>query len=446
MKQVNINIDKAISDVDLILSKIASGDLDSEVSLKGFVHKIRTMSDFAFVIIRTERDIVQCIADKNLSDFDINNLSEGCTVALTGKVHLDERSPLGFELKITSMKVLSYPADQMPLKINKKNFDSTLNVKLDMRPISLRHPKERAIFKIQEGIIKGFREFMLSQNFTDFRSAKIVSEGAEGGANMFHLDYFGKDACLAQSPQFYKQMMVGVFGRVFETGAVYRAEKHDTSRHINEFTGLDFEMGFIDGFEDIMSMEASMLRYVFDLLERDYSRELAMFGITVPKFDTIPQITFKEAKEITTKLSKKKITDFNDFDADEEKILGDYFLKNHGSNLVFVTHYPSKKRPFYAMDDPTDPTVTLSFDLIFNGTEITTGGQRIHDYNAQVAKMLDRGMDPARFESYLMIHKYGMPPHGGLGIGLERLTYKLLQLGNVKEATLFPRDINRLNP
>lgn len=444
MKQVNIITDKAISDVDKILSLIKEGKQE-EVTLKGFVHKIRTMSEFSFVIIRTDREIVQTVLNKGTND-NFGDLTEGATVKITGNYKVDERAPLGFEIQITNLEVLSTPHDQMPLKINKRNFDATLNVKLDMRPISLRNPKDRAVFKIQEGIVRGFREFLLSQNFTDIRSPKIVCEGAEGGANMFELDYFGKPAYLAQSPQFYKQMMVGVFGRVFETGGVYRAEKHDTSRHINEFTGLDFEMGFIDSFENIMAMEASMLRYVFDLLNREYAKELAMFNITLPQFDTIPTITFKEGKEITTRLSKKKITDFNDFDADEEKIIGDYIKETTGSDLVFVTHYPSKKRPFYAMDDPTDPTVTLSFDLLLNGAEITTGGQRIHDYDMQVQKMLDRKMDPERFSDYLMIHKYGMPPHGGLGIGLERLTYKLLKLSNIREATLFPRDINRLTP
>lgn len=444
MNQVEIITGKAVSNVDKILSLIEQNKVE-QVELTGFVHKIRTMSEFAFIIIRTDRDIVQCVLDKSNS-FDINTLQEGATVKISGNYKLDDRSPLGFEVIVDELVILSSPHDPMPLKINKRNFDATLNVKLDMRPISLRNPKDRAVFKIQEGIVRGFREFLLSQNFTDIRSPKIVSAGAEGGANMFELDYFGRQAFLAQSPQFYKQMMVGVFGRVFETGGVYRAEKHDTSRHINEFTGLDFEMGFINSFEDIMAMEASMLHYVFDLLKREYSKELKMFNVELPEFTTIPTITFKEGKEITQRLSKKKITDFNDFDADEEKIIGDYIKEQTGSDLVFVTHYPSKKRPFYAMDDPTDPSVTLSFDLLLNGAEITTGGQRIHDYDTQVAKMVARKMNPEDFSDFLMIHKYGMPPHGGLGIGLERLTYKLLKLSNIREATLFPRDINRLNP
>ena len=444
MKQVDIITEKTLTDVEKIQKAIATNP-ESVVELKGFVHKIRTMSEFAFVIIRTDREIVQCVLDKSNS-FNINDLQEGDTVKITGTTRLDARSPLGFEITIATLEVLTSPHDQMPLKINKRNFDATLNVKLDMRPIALRNPKDRAVFKIQEGIVRGFREFLYTQNFTEIRSPKIVSEGAEGGANMFELDYFGRPAYLAQSPQFYKQMMVGVFGRVFEIGGVYRAEKHDTSRHINEFTGLDFEMGFIDSFEEIMQMEASMLRYVFDLLNRDYKKELDMFGVTLPEFTTIPTITFKEGKEITQKLSKKKIVDFGDFDADEEKLIGDYIKETTGSDLVFVTHYPSKKRPFYAMDDPEDKSETLSFDLLLNGAEITTGGQRIHDYDMQVQKMLDRKMDPERFGDYLMIHKYGMPKHGGLGIGLERLTYKLLKLSNIREATLFPRDINRIAP
>ena len=444
MKQVDIITEKCLTDVEKIVIAIKDNKTN-DVELNGFVHKIRTMSEFAFIIVRTEREIVQCVLNKSNS-FDINDLHEGDTIKVIGNARIDERSPLGFEIDITSLEVLTTPHDQMPLKINKRNFDASLNVKLDMRPIALRNPKDRAVFKIQEGIVRGFREFLHTQNFTEIRSPKIVSEGAEGGANMFELDYFGRPAYLAQSPQFYKQMMVGVFSRVFEVGGVYRAEKHDTSRHINEFTGLDFEMGFINSFEEIMQMEASMLRYVFNLLNTEYKKELDMFGVTLQDFTTVPTITFKEGKEITQRLSKKKITDFNDFDADEEKIIGDYIKETTGSDLVFVTHYPSKKRPFYAMDDPEDPTVTLSFDLLLNGAEITTGGQRIHDYDMQVQKMLDRKMDPERFSDYLMIHKYGMPKHGGLGIGLERLTYKLLKLSNIREATLFPRDINRIAP
>ena len=285
--------------------------------------------------------------------------------------------------------------------------------------------RERAKFKIQEGIVRGFRDYLLSRDFTEIRTPKIVARGAEGGSNVFKLEYFNKKAELGQSPQFYKQTMVGVYDRVFEAAPVFRAEKHNTTRHLNEYTSLDFEMGYIDSFRDVMDMETGMLQYVMKLLEQDYKKELDMLGVTLPEVGRIPAVRFDQAKEL---------------------LIGRYFQEEYGSDFVFVTHYPSKKRPFYAMDDPADPRFTLSFDLLFRGLEVTTGGQRIHDYREITAKMEKRGMDPEDIASYLMIFKYGVPPHGGLGIGLERLTMRLLDEQNVREASLFPRDVTRLEP
>ena len=264
--------------------------------------------------------------------------------------------------------------------------------------------------------------------------------------NIFKLDYFGKQVFLAQSPQFYKQAMVGVFDRVFEVAPVYRAEKHNTSRHLNEYISMDFEMGFIESYTEIMAMETGMLKSVFELLRTDYPKELEMLKSDVPQIESIPAIKFKKAKDLISRVYGRTITDFYDFEPEEEQLLCDYIKKHHNSEFVFVTHYPSSKRPFYAMDDEEDPLHTLSFDLLFRGLEITTGGQRIHDYSRQVDKMLKRGINPEKFESYLMIHKYGIPPHGGLGIGLERLTMKLLGLTNIRNASLFPRDMTRVTP
>ena len=241
-------------------------------------------------------------------------------------------------------------------------------------------------------------------------------------------------------------MMVGVYGRVYEIGPVFRAEHHDTSRHLNEYISMDFEMGFIDSFYDIMNMETGALKYIMQLLKDEYQKELDLLQVKMPVIDEIPVITFKEAKDIIVNKFHKKITDFNDFEPEEEQLLCQYATKELGSEFLFVTHYPSKKRPFYALDDPNDPEYTLSFDLLFRGMEITTGGQRIHDYDMQVAKMRARGMNPDDFESYLTFHKYGAPPHGGLGLGLERLTMNLLGFKNVRYTSLFPRDINRVTP
>jgi nondiscriminating aspartyl-tRNA synthetase len=284
------------------------------------------------------------------------------------------------------------------------------------------------------------------ERFTEIHSPKIVAEGAEGGANIFQLDYFGKQAYLAQSPQFYKQMMVGVFERVFEIAPVFRAEKHDTARHLNEYTGVDFEMGFIESFEEIMQMETAMLCFVMEYLQEQYGQELTLLKVQLPEIRSIPAVKFSEAKEMVAKAYHREIKDKTDFEPEEEKLLCELIKKQTGSEFVFVTHYPSKKRPFYAMEAKENPAETLSFDLLFRGLEVTTGGQRIHGYEEQVAKLKRLGMAVELFESYLMMHKHGMPPHGGMGLGLERLTAKLLGFENVRYATLFPRGVNRLTP
>jgi len=414
--------------------------------LTGAIYKIRLMSGFAFVILRTRRSLVQCIYNPQSCDFPLHTLQEEACVIITGDVVAEERSTVGYELHLKKIEVLSAPLESSPIVINNKLVDATLETLLDYRPITLRNEKERAIFKIQEGICRGIREFLSLQQFTEIRSPKIVYAGAEGGANIFHLDYFGGDAYLAQSPQFYKQMMVGAYERVYEIAPVFRAEKHDTSRHLNEYTSVDFEMGYIEGYEEIMQTETKMLQYTLNFLQENYAYELTLLKVSLPDARTIPTISFYEAKQRIASQFKREIKDMEDFEPEEEKLLYEFIKKNTGSEFVFVTHYPSKKRPFYAMDDPSNPEVTLSFDLLFRGVEITTGGQRIHSYENQVNKMLARKMNPEAFESYLMIHKYGMPPHGGLGLGLERFTSRLLNQNNVRYATLFPRDIHRLTP
>ena len=334
----------------------------------------------------------------------------------------------------------------MPLPVNKWKLNTSLEAKLNYRPLSLRNLKERAKFRIQEGIARGFREFLTAQGFTEIRTPKIGAKGAEGGSNVFKLDYFHRPAVLAQSPQFYKQMMVGVFDRVFETGPVFRAEKHNTKRHLNEYTSLDFEMGFIDSFQDIMAMETGFLQYTMELLKKDYKTELDMLDITLPKVDEIPQVRFDEAKRLVAEKYNRQIRNPYDLEPEEEALIGRYFEEEYDADFVFVTHYPSKKRPFYAMDYPDDKTFTQSFDLLFKGLEVTTGGQRIHEYQMLLDKIEAKGMTTEGMDQYLDIFKHGMPPHGGLGIGLERLTMKLIGEDNVRETCLFPRDLSRLEP
>ena len=314
---------------------------------------------------------------------------------------------------------------------------------LDNRSVALRNPRERAVFKIQEAVVSGFREFMESQGFTQIHTPKIVAAGAEGGANIFKLEYFNQDAFLAQSPQFYKQTCVAFFDRVFEIAPVYRAEKHNTSRHLNEYIGLDFEMGYINSMVDIMKMETAMIKYVIQYLKSYCQNELEMLDAKLPEIDTIPSITFMEALDL---MKDRGAKNKHDLEPEDEVFLCNYAKEKWGSEFLFITHFPASKRPFYAMNDKEDNRFALSFDLLFKGLEITTGGQRIHDYNEQVNKMKEMGIDPEDLKSYLSIHKYGMPPHGGLGIGLERFVMKLLDLQNVREASMFPRDVHRLEP
>ena len=373
--------------------------LNQEAVIEGAVHSIRNMGDVAFIILRRREGLFQTVYENEMANVSIHELKEAMTIRVKGILHEEERAPHGRELRIRHIDILSTPAEPLPMAIDKWKLNTSLEAKLNYRPIAMRNIQERSKFKIQEALTKAFRDYLYGQGFTEIHTPKIGARGAEGGANLFKFSYFHKPAVLAQSPQFYKQMMVGVFDRVFETGPVFRAEKHNTKRHLNEYTSLDFEMGYIDSFEEIMAMETGFLQYAMNLLEPE-----------------------------------------------EEALIGQYFKEEYGSDFVFVTHYPSKKRPFYAMDDPEDARFTLSFDLLFKGLEITTGGQRIHDYNMLVQKIEDRGMTQEGMEQYLDTFKHGMPPHGGLGIGLERLTMQLIGEENVRETCLFPRDMNRLEP
>lgn len=429
------------------VQEVLDGDYVGKViHMNGAVHNIRDMGEVAFVILRKSEGLVQCVYEEGTTAFDLKALKEESAVEVTGIVALEERAPQGFEIRLREIKVLSEPAEGMPLAINKWKMNTSLETKLALRPISLRNVRERAKFKIQEGIVRGFRDFLHDQGFTEVRTPKIVARGAEGGANVFKLDYFNKKAELGQSPQFYKQIMVGVYDRVFEAAPVFRAEKHNTTRHLNEYVSLDFEMGYIDSFEDVMAMETGFLKYTMELLSREYAKELKLLGVTLPAVDRIPQVRFDKAKELVAEKYNRKIRNPFDLEPEEEMLIGRYFKEEYDSDFVFVTHYPSKKRPFYAMEDPEDTRFTLSFDLLFKGLEITTGGQRIHDYQMILEKMEKRGMNPEDIKDYLMIFQYGMPPHGGLGIGLERLTMRLLDEQNVRETALFPRDVTRLEP
>ncbi len=422
-------------------------NLGKEIRTEGAIHAIRNMGKVAFIVLRKRDGIIQCVADASDGAVDPGTLEEADTVIAGGVLEKNEKAPGGAEVHLTGIRVLSRPAEAMPVPIARAKMRVSLETNLNLRPVTLRNERERARFKIQEGITRGFRDYLYSQGFTEVHTPKISSKGAEGGANIFKLDYFHHPAVLAQSPQFWKQIMVGVFDRVFETGPVFRAEKHNTKRHLNEYTSLDFEMGYIDSFYDICAMETGVLQYIMKLLQESYAEPLALLGITeLPKTDENPYVRFDDAKRLVSAKYSRAIRNPYDLEPEEEALIGRYFKEEYGADFVFVTHYPSKKRPFYAMDDPENPKFTLSFDCLFRGLEITTGGQRIHDYNELLAKIERKGMEPDGMDGYLMAFRHGMPPHGGLGIGLERLTMQLLGVDNVRETTLFPRDMTRLEP
>jgi len=421
--------------------------IGGEVTFRGTVHRVRDMSDFAFIIVRVERGLIQCtFQGEKLNDILRSEIRDAMVVEVTGSVREEPRAEHGLEVVLSSLRVLARPYEQLPVPLGKKYMGLSLDVDLPLRPVTLRHPIKQAVFRVQGAIADGFAEYMSSQGFTHIHTPKIVVAGAEGGANLFKLDYFGQPAFLAQSPQFHKQYLAGALGRVFEIGAVYRAERHNTSRHLNEYIGLDFEMAYIDSMYDVMAMETGMLKSLMGYVKEKCPEELALLKADVPVIDEIPSVRFHEAKQLMEEKYGHKSKNRYDLNPDEEVLLCRWAKEERGSDFVFVTHFPSAKRPFYAMDDPDDPKLALSFDLLFRGLEITTGGQRIHDYQEQLDKINARKMNPELFESFTMLHKYGMPPHGGLGIGLERLTMQLLGLQNVREASMFPRDMNRLEP
>ncbi len=422
----------------------ALNSINNEIEFSACVHRVKKMGNISFILVRTAFNVIQTVYSPDNCSDSIDGLREGYYVWLKGVVKENSKDFNGIEIALTSIKLISKPASEYPLKISQGKLNCTIDVNLDNRTVALRNPYEKAVFKLQEGIVHGMHEFMRKNNFTEIHTPKIVAQGAEGGANIFRLDYFQKSAFLNQSPQFYKQAAVAFFDRVYEIAPVYRAEKHATSRHINEYIGLDFEMGYIDSMYDVMAMETAMLKYIMSYLKENYKNEIRILNADIPEITEIPSIKFCDAIELLRggEGNGKKF----DLDPEDEVNLCEYAKEKYGSEFIFVTHFPSSKPPFYAMNSKEDPREAYKFDLLFRGLEITSGGQRIHDYNEQVEKMKKQGLDPADFESYLEAHKYGLPPHGGLGIGLERLLMKILKITNIRETSMFPRDINRLIP
>ena len=423
-----------------------------EIKVCGFVENIRNKSKMAFIVLKDITGKVQITVEKGEDealDNAVNQITLDSVITVIGKAVESEYVKLGGVEIYPKQIIIESLAAPLPIdrEARKGHERSSIDQRIDYRWIDLRTDANQLMFKAQTVMINAMRQFLLERKFMEIHTPKLIGAASESGADVFEVKYFDRKAYLAQSPQFYKQMaMASGFERIFEVGPVFRAEKHNTQRHLNEYTSMDFEMGFIDGFEDIMQMETKVLQNIMAVLKADYAPQLAALHVSVPDVTSIPAVRFDDAKRMVSEKYGRAIRDPFDLKPEEEQLISRLFAEEYGSEFVFVTHYPSKKRPFYAADDPEDPRYTLSFDLLFRGLEVTTGGQRIHDYDTQVAKLIKKGMNPEDFAGYLMIHKYGTCPHGGLGLGLERLTARLLGENNVRETCLFPRDQQRIEP
>lgn len=417
--------------------------IGDSVRLQGWLHRVRNLGKIAFVILRDRSGLVQCVV--NTKEINIKGLKLESVVEIRGEVCKNESVERGIEVLAKELIIISEVKEDLPIEINKDRIEASLDTILNNRVLSLRNPRINAVFKIQAALAQGFSAYLKGQGFTEVFTPKIVAEGTEGGTELFEVKYFDRKAYLAQSPQFYKQMMVGAgYERVFETGHVYRAESHDTQRHVNEFVSLDLEMGFIQDERDVMSLETEMLKYILRYIKEECQEEIRLLNVDIPEIKgDIPSMRLTDAIELLRKKYNK--TDLErDIDPEGERLICQYAREELGSEFIFLTHYPMSKRPMYTM--PAEDGLTHSFDLIFRGLEITTGGQRIHNYEQLKNSIAARGMNPDSFNNYLEVFKYGMPPHGGLAIGLERLTAQLIGLQNVREATLFTRDKFRIKP
>jgi nondiscriminating aspartyl-tRNA synthetase len=425
-----------ISDLDQKINK--------KVLLKGWVSQWRELKKFSFLILRDKTGYSQVIIPKDLC----RSLSIESVVEIIGEVkEANQSNDFGVEVLAQKLDIIS-ESETLPFPISREEDIPPFNTLNQFRPLTLRKEKERCIFKIQSVIISAFRDFLNNNGFTEIQSTKLSAAGLEGGSDMFTVDYFGTPMFLTQSPQFYKQTMVGVFERVFEIGKVYRAEGSNTNKHLSEFIGLDIEMGFIKSAEDVMSMEEALLKFIFNRVQTTCVKQLNYLNIDLNQVKPIPRITYNELFAILETQGELRLHAHmyqHGINSEIEKWVGDYAKNKFDSDFVFIYKYPLNEKPFYTM--PSDETIlnegteflTESFDLLYKGVEITSGGQRIHNYTQLVESIKSKGLNPDNFESYLMPFKYGMPPHGGFGIGLERVLKCMLNLQTADEASLIPR-------
>jgi nondiscriminating aspartyl-tRNA synthetase len=415
-----------------ILSTDLAGHIGATVTIAGWVHRRRLLKSVAFLIVRDATGFAQVVADETTRG-QVEALTEESVIEVTAKVTANAAGPAGVELTEPTVRVLSAVTVPLPVELHRPALTATLTTQLDHATLALRHPARATALRVAAAATAGFRAALERQRFVEIHTPKVVASATESGANVFELDWFGRPAYLAQSPQFYKQMMVGVLERVFEVGPVFRAEPHDTARHLAEYTSLDAELGFITDHRDVMAVLRSALAGMMAAAER-YTE-----AAEVP--DEIPAVHFTEALKIAGAPG-----DEPDLAPAHERAMGEWARREHGSDFVFVTGYPMRKRPFYTHPEPGNPAYSNGFDLLFRGVELVTGGQRRHHHADYVAALTAAGEPLGPYEGYLDAFRYGMPPHGGFAIGLERFVARLTGAANIREVTAFPRDLHRLTP
>ena len=414
-----------------------------EVALRGWVCRMRVLGKTTFVVLKDCSGEVQCVAAPE--SIKKHHLKLEDVVEIVGRVRREDRAKAGYELDILQVRVLNRSGQHLPFN-SFSNLDSVgPETLIEYRPLALRNEVIGNIFRIQAALLRFFREFLAQRRFTEIITSKLVASGTEGGTNLFEVKYFDRVAYLAQSPQFYKEHGVAGFERVFETGHVYRAEPHATSRHLTEYYSLDLEFGFIDGPEDVIQLERELLTYIFDSLNKNNANLLSSYRKQpLPSMLQVPCWEFSKCLDLLKQhYNRTDLTD--DLDPEAERQLCQLAEKDTGIAAVFVLGFPLSGRPFYTAPRGTTGAAN-SFDLLFEGVEITTGGQRLHRREDLEQALQGRGIDPTNFENHLRMFDLGMPPHGGFAIGLERLTAQVLNLPNVRQATLYPRDRVKLTP
>lgn len=421
--------------------------IGERVMVKGWLHHLRQLGGISFIVLRDGWGIIQAVTESVEDIEPVKELSLESVISLEGIATASAAAPGGVELHQPKITVLTPISEPPPLALNKRELKANLPTLLNHAVIANRHPHRQALFRLSGGIMAGFRSTLNALHFVEIQTPKIVASATESGSNVFQLDYFGRPAYLAQSPQFYKQIMVGVFQRVYEAGPVFRAEPHDTSRHVNEYVSLDVEFGFIENHFSVMALLRKVIAGIFNTLESQYGPEISLLNAAVPKVPgQIPHIEFNAAQELIFEQHGVDIRGEPDLSPQDERWLGEWAEEEHNSDFLFVTGYPMSKRPFYTHPNPQQAQFSNSFDLLFRGTELVTGGQRLHRYQDYIDALKSADLPIEPFETYLEAFRYGMPPHGGFAIGLERLIMQLLNLPNLRLATLFPRDLGRLTP